>query len=421
MKPYHIQHVQLLDVFEPGALQLDLQLGNYCVFWWRHLPLGEIMLEWYDQPDAIELRLKILDAIEPAMDNYISRLAGVQGNYKDAFLKKEKEVFANMLQQVLGPFSETEVHGQLPLATVIICTRNRTADLERCLKSLYAGRAQPAEVLVVDNAPGLGNTKVVVETFGARYVAEPKSGLSVARNSGVRAASHEVLLFTDDDVVLHNRWYVNSILPFQDPQLMGLNGLVLAASMSTISQTLFEKFWRFNHGYVQRHFDRSFIDGHLKKGAPVWDLGAGANMAVRKKVFDLVGMFDEKLGAGASGCSEDSELWFRMLLHNLPLLYEPRSIVYHHHRSSLQALRSQIFNYMRGTAVAALKQQGLHPPSNYKSYLLRHLPNHYLHLVKQGFPRYRFRYATLWQEITGLLSGIFLYGRLYPKHKKGDA
>ena len=58
----------------------------------------------------------------------------------------------------------------------------------------------------------------------------------------------------------------------------------------------------------------------------MWKVGAGANMAFRRNVFDLVGLFDERLGAGAAGCSEDSEIWYRILANQLQIRYEPRAV-----------------------------------------------------------------------------------------------
>ena len=94
----------------------------------------------------------------------------------------------------------------------------------------------------------------------------------------------------------------------------------------------------------------------LALGPQVWRIGAGANMAFRRAVFDRVGGFDERLGAGAAGCSEDSELWYRILAGGGVCLYEPRAVVDHHHRADWRALRTQMRAYMRGHVVALLIQ-----------------------------------------------------------------
>jgi GT2 family glycosyltransferase len=79
-------------------------------------------------------------------------------------------------------------------------------------------------------------------------------------------------------------------------------------------------------------------------------------MAFRRAVFTAIGTFDERLGAGASGCSEDSELWYRLLAGGWECRYEPSAVVLHRHRSSWEALERQIVAYMRGHVAALLIQ-----------------------------------------------------------------
>ena len=86
-------------------------------------------------------------------------------------------------------------------------------------------------------------------------------------------------------------------------------------------------------GIARVDFDRTFFEATKDVGVPAWRLGAGANMAFRRDAFDRVGLFDERLGAGASGCSEDSELWYRLLAEGHRCRYWPSAVVLHHHRA----------------------------------------------------------------------------------------
>jgi GT2 family glycosyltransferase len=103
-------------------------------------------------------------------------------------------------------------------------------------------------------------------------------------------------------------------------------------------------------------FDQRFFAATVDVGPQVWRIGAGANMAFRRSVFDRVDLFDERLGAGASGCSEDSEFWYRILATGGSCLYEPRAVVFHHHRAEWSALLSQMRSYMRGHVSALVVQ-----------------------------------------------------------------
>jgi hypothetical protein len=68
---------------------------------------------------------------------------------------------------------------------------------------------------------------------------------------------------------------------------------------------------------------------------------------------------------------------------------------------------------MRGHAASALIQHSQNPTVGYKRYVYFDLLKYYAFHIKNGFPRYPFRYQTLSSEIKGLLSGI----RFYKKNK----
>ena len=79
-------------------------------------------------------------------------------------------------------------------------------------------------------------------------------------------------------------------------------------------------------------------------------------MAFRREAFERVGLFDERLGAGAAGCSEDSELWYRLLAEGHQCRYAPTAVVFHYHRTHWEELRHQTYSYMRGHVAALFFQ-----------------------------------------------------------------
>ena len=90
-------------------------------------------------------------------------------------------------------------------ASIVICTKDREADLRRCLDSLGTQTRPPDELVVVDS--GSDGTEGVVREFGQRLPGcevqylrcEP--GLTKQRNVGIAAATRDVLHFFDDDIV----------------------------------------------------------------------------------------------------------------------------------------------------------------------------------------------------------------------------
>ncbi len=304
-----------------------------------------------------------------------------------------------------------EVLPQTCDVSVVICTRNRPGYLKNCLESLQHQRCHPREIIVVDNGSFTDETQKVASRFNAQYIREDIPGLDVARNTGARAATASIVAYTDDDTLPDTFWIYRVFETFHDPKVAAMTGLVIAASLDTEAEVIFEKFWPFNRGYFHRIFDDQFFRASLDKGPPVWEIGAGANMAFRKEIFEEVGYFDERLDVGAAGCSGDSELWYRTLACGLTIQYNPMAVVHHYHRNSIPGLQKQLYSYMRGFTVAILIQHQRFGHRGNLQRLFRVLPFYYMRLLKKGFPHYDFQYKTVFSELKGILSGFFYYLR----------
>jgi GT2 family glycosyltransferase len=145
---------------------------------------------------------------------------------------------------------------------------------------------------------------------------------------------------------------------------------------------------------------------------PVWRIGAGANMAFRREALRMVGGFDERLGAGRAGCSEDSELWYRMLRAGLTCFYEPRAVTFHRHRGEIDGLRRQMRAYTRGHAVALLAQFERSGDWGNVKRLTFSIPKYYLgrllgRLTSVAVPTR----STYIDEVAGSIAGIGYYLR----------
>lgn len=410
MTPCTIRHMQL----ESGGEDLPalLQQPHYCVFWWKHLPLGHLFVIPGKYLDAADFHKATFKAIRPALEFYAVRHGVADtGNYEAAFLAGDQVGFADFMEKLLAPALAVPEPRSLDIS-VVICTRNRAGQLQHCLDLLLNQEQSPAEIIVVDNAPDDRSTEQLVARYSAvRYHLEPRPGLDIARNTGARLARMPLVAYVDDDVLVHPAWTYRVWEAFRDPEVAAMTGLVIASALDTESQLIFEKFWSFNRGYKDKLFDGSFISKYRRGGAPVWEIGAGANMAFRKTALEEVGYFDERLDVGAAGCSGDSEIWFRILSRGMRILYTPRAVVYHEHRRTLPALHKQLFYYMRGFTAAALVQHRQNREAGYRRHFYRVLAPYYLRLLKEGFPRYRLRHRTVFDEISGILSGMLFFFR----------
>lgn len=243
------------------------------------------------------------------------------------------------LDDYLGPAPPT---APLPAATVAICTRERPDDLTRALEAVCALRPVPFHVLVVDNNPVTSRTHDVVARFAnVRYVRENRPGLDAARNRALMEATTPIVAFTDDDAVPEPEWLGHLLRPFADPRVFCTSGLTLALELETPAQEWFERYSPFGRG-----FDRMLFDGIRDDPLAVADIGAGANMALRRSVLERVGGFDEALDAGTAARSGgDHEMFGRILAAGYRIVYEPRAVSWHRHRRTREELRAVLYGY----------------------------------------------------------------------------
>jgi glycosyltransferase involved in cell wall biosynthesis len=404
--PYNIHHVQLKTQDIPVTVPLELNKRYYIVFWWSNIPLGHIYVE---KNMAIDFTQKMFEAIIPTLKNYYDDDNHIN-NIVEAYQSKDLSNFSKLIEKTLAPYLLNDIPEKVDVS-VVVCTRNRSESLKNCIESLNNQICMPREVIIVDNAPSDSSTKELVDKYeNVNYYLEQRPGLSFARNLGVKVAKYPILAYTDDDVEVDKLWVYRVWESFKSSDVMAMTGLVIASSLETKSQQIFEKHWGFNKGYK----DISFDFNHFKKPNDVprvWEIGAGANMAFRKDVISELNYFDERLGAGASGCSEDSEMWFRILLKGYKIVYNPRAVVFHEHRKEMNWLKKQLKSYMCGHVVSALVQDDFDKSIGYKKYSYYHLPRYYLFLILHGFPKYEFRYQTLWSEIKGVILGMRFYNK----------
>jgi GT2 family glycosyltransferase len=316
----------------------------FSIFWWKELPLG-MRASLPEELPFSEAQLRQFTA-EYGAAQLSARSPALGAPLRATHEGKPKQALA--LSQLLA---EHDLVGELdrlaaapPLPakqiSVVICTRDRGEALAECLRSVTTQRSAPGEIVVVDNSSD-GSAKPICDRFTEiRHVHEPRPGLSIARNTGIRMSRGDVIAFTDDDVELHPGWTVEIGRAFADQSIDALTGLVLPARLDTPAQRMFQfDKGGFGSTFIPLRFGNRFFAETRPHGAHVWKMGAGANMAFRRNLFERIGLFDERLGAGAAGCSEDSELWYRMLANGGVCLYEPRAVVFHHHRRDLAGLR----------------------------------------------------------------------------------
>jgi glycosyltransferase involved in cell wall biosynthesis len=246
--------------------------------------------------------------------------------------------------------SRRDDHRPLPLVTVAVCTRDRTAQLAGCLDALCRIDYPALDLVVVDNAPRDTTTAALVhERYPqVRYVCEPRPGLNWARNRAIAEARGEIIAYTDDDVVVDRGWVRALAGVFaEEAEVMAVTGLVVPYELETEAQLLFEQYGGFGRGFDRKWYrlncDRRAREAfHLRTG----QFGTGANMAYRRSLFERIGGFDPALDVGTvTNGGGDLEMFFRVLQEGHTLVYEPSALVRHRHRRDYAQLRMQITDF----------------------------------------------------------------------------
>ena len=218
----------------------------------------------------------------------------------------------------------------MALISAIICTHNRDNYLGAAIDSLLAQDFPGGfEVVVVDNA-SKDNTREVVEARlpnpKLEYVYEPITGLSVARNTGAKTASAEILAYLDDDAVASSQWLRVLYEAYQSN-----NKLAIAGGKVTLiwPEDINPPKWLSvelsgNLGYYDLGNSVVYID---QPGLTP----RGLNYSIRRTFLEQIGGFDINLGRVGKKLLSNEELYTTELAlkQGWQVAYLPEALVAH--------------------------------------------------------------------------------------------
>lgn len=186
--------------------------------------------------------------------------------------------------------------------SVVIATRNRSEWLQWAISSLCDQEVPPAEIVIVDGSDPAHavKTESVVKACRERfpgiiYQTSPP-GHTRQKNVGVAHASQEILLFMDDDVVLHPSYLGVVLRTFErDSEIVGVGGRIWNETERSPMATAFRRFFTMadnKRGDLTASADAGHIY-QVESTAEVQTL-SGSNMAFRRSLFRDGGLsFDE--------------------------------------------------------------------------------------------------------------------------------
>jgi Predicted glycosyltransferases len=223
-----------------------------------------------------------------------------------------------------------------PLFSVIVPTRNRPVELQRCISAVAHCDFDRSrlEIIVVNDGGVPVECEALRKACGSatlRVLNKSNGGPGSARNFAAVAASGDFLAFIDDDCAPAKDW-LRSLEHAVSRRPNALHGgrtinLLTDNRYSEASQTLLDYVYGYYNDPLQCR-NRFF---------------ASNNMTVPARLFAEVGGFDE-----AFRTAEDRDFCRRWRAAGYDFRYSEEVVVFHGHRLSIGSLQRQHFQYGRG-------------------------------------------------------------------------
>lgn len=222
--------------------------------------------------------------------------------------------------------------------SVIVPIYNGEANLAHLINCLQAQTYPPDQVeyLLVDNNSSDRTAAILQKSaqdfqllgLKLRPLTEKQIQSSyAARNTGIRAATGEIIAFTDADCRPQPNWLSALIKPFADSSVALVAGEVVALPGNTLLE---------QHAQQQDTLSQKHTLAH-----PFFPYGQTANLAIRRQTLTKVGLFRPYLTTGG-----DADLCWRIQMQNAGRIeFAPTAIVQHRHRVTLKDLQSQWRRY----------------------------------------------------------------------------
>ena len=228
-----------------------------------------------------------------------------------------------------APFSK-ERQRTWPRVSVVVCAYNAADTLEDNLRSLEALTYPDYEIILVNDGSKDRTSEIARRFARVRVVDTPNAGLSAARNVGLAEATGDIVAYTDADTRVDRDWLTFLVQPFLNSDVVGSGGPnVVPPDDPPIAQCIARAPGGPTH---------VLLDDRTAEHVP------GCNMAFRRGALLAIGGFNPiYLRAG-----DDVDVCWRLQARGWKIGFASAALVWHHHRSSVNAYWRQQVGYGEG-------------------------------------------------------------------------
>src|SRR5438874_1380622 len=223
-----------------------------------------------------------------------------------------------------------------PRISVVVCTYNGARTIRDCFEGLRRLAYPDYEVIVVDDG-STDETAAIARQYDCRLIRTENRGLASARNTGLNAATGEIVAYLDDDAYPDPHWLTYLAARFLSTSHAAVGGPNLAPPGDG---PIAECVARAPGGPVHVLLTDSEAE-HIP----------GCNMAFRKTCLEAIGGFDPQFRSAG----DDVDVCWQLQDRGLTLGFSPAAMVWHHRRNSLRMYWKQQIGYGRAEAMLERK------------------------------------------------------------------
>ncbi|MCW3050006.1 MAG: glycosyl transferase, family 2 [Solirubrobacterales bacterium] len=227
--------------------------------------------------------------------------------------------------------------GTWPRVSIVVCSHNGAATIENCLEGIGALDYPDYEAIVVDDGSTDTTAAIAGRFTGVKLIRTENRGLSAARNTGLDAASGDIIAYLDDDARPDAHWLRYLVRSFRRSDHVGIGGPNIQPPAASLMA-------------------RAIAAGpggpiHVLLSDTVAEHIPGCNMAFRREALEAIGGFDPRFRVAG----DDVDVCWRLQERGWTLGFSPAAVVDHRARTTLRGYCRQQRGYGRAEALLERK------------------------------------------------------------------
>jgi GT2 family glycosyltransferase len=223
-----------------------------------------------------------------------------------------------------------------PRISVIVCTYNGAATLCECLEGVLALDYPDFEVILVDDGSSDASAAIAHE-LGIEVITTANRGLSAARNTGLSAATGQIVAYLDDDATPDPDWLSFLAAAFLDTPHAAIGG----PNVPPLDET----------GVAACVANTPGGPTHVLLSDTEAEHLPGCNMAFRRDALRAIGGFDPQFRTAG----DDVDVCWRLQEAGQTLGFHPAALVWHRRRGTIRRFWRQQRGYGRAEAMLERK------------------------------------------------------------------